>query len=162
MYNTEALQEFATALADQARLLNELADGQSRLRDAVAARDWDALDGLLPQLTEVGRTAGQAEQRRSRALDRIAGDRKRTFSAVLAELPDEHRKRVSAGYRDLKVAVLRLKSHTNQMDSYLRSSITTTRSVLRELYPEHASGSYTAEGQGTFQTAAAMMVNKRM
>lgn len=162
MHNTEALHEFATALTDQARLLNELADGQSHLREAVAARDWDTLEHLLPKLTEVGRTADQAEQRRGAALDRITGPEKRDFSVVLAALPDEHRRRVSDGYRDLKVAVLRLKSHTQQMETYLQSSIATTRSVVRELCPEHASGGYTPDGQGTFQTAAAMMVNKRM
>ena len=162
MDDTEALHEFVTALSDQARLLNELADGQSHLRDAVAARDWDALERLLPKLTEVGRTADQAEQRRGRALDRITSYGRRDFSIVLGELPDEHRRRVSDGYRELKVAVLRLKSHSRQMETYLQSSIATTRAVVRELCPEHASGGYTPDGQGTFQTAAAMMVDKRM
>ncbi|WP_146049397.1 MULTISPECIES: flagellar export chaperone FlgN [Alkalispirochaeta] len=151
-------------LREQALLMDRLATGQQHLQQAVVLRDWERLESVLEEMNLLGEALAGKENERDQAFHDLAqalGCR-RSLSAILAELPRETRAEVSQAYRALKVAVLRLQSHTASMDTYVRSSMATNREVLRELFPEWAAPGYSRTGQGNMGPEAAgtaLMVN---
>jgi hypothetical protein len=114
---------------------------------------------MLPQMTQVSEAINEIEEQRNQQFVEISAEfgGEESFARVLSQLPGELRGELSAAYRSLKVAVLALQSRTAGMDSYIRATISTTRGVLQELYPEHMASGYSRDGQGRFGTAPAAM-----
>lgn len=161
MNTTQAITTFVALLERQAALIEELAAHEAALADVVARREWMELEKLVPRMTAISEAIGQTEEERNALYSQISAalGSNVSFARVLALMPEELRTAVSQAYRALKVAVLRLQSRTSSMDAYLRSTISTTRGVLKELYPEHAAAGYSRDGQGNFGGAAAVMVD---
>ena len=164
MKDTNAIRTFVTLLERQAMLIDELAEREADLQKLVTARAWDELETLIPHMTDLGEAINDAEEARSAVYDEIvaAVGGERSFAHILSRLPIEVRAALSGAYRRLKVAVLRLQSRTSSVDTYLGSTISTTRGVLRELYPEHASVGYSRNGRNRFGNGAPVMVDRAL
>ncbi len=159
MTKTDAL--FVGSLRAQAALMDRLSREEKELQEAVLERQWDTLQTKMQQMTETSDELARIEERRNEAfkalLDEygIDGD----FTTFLNSISSELRVQVSDAYRALKVSVLRLKSQTTGIDTYLRATIGTMRGVIRGLYPEHAMPVYTGDGSGTYTGGQALVVN---
>jgi len=157
--HTHAIHGFIDLLTRQAELIGQLASYEGTLQEIVAQRNWAELEQTLPVMTQISEAIQEIEEERNEQFSEIAasfGDEE-SFSRVLSRLPEELRSELSAAYRALKVAVLALQSRTAGMDAYIRATISTTRGVLQELYPEHMSHGYSRDGQGRFGTPPAAM-----
>ena len=164
MKDTNPIRTFVTLLERQAALIDELAEREADLQTLVTKGAWDELETLIPEMTDLGEAINEAEEERSAVYGEIvaAVGGERSFAYILSRLPIELRAALSAAYRRLKVAVLRLQSRTSTVDTYLRSSIATTRGVLRELYPEHASVGYSRSGHDRFGAGSPVMVDRAL
>ncbi|MFO8042559.1 MAG: flagellar export chaperone FlgN [Alkalispirochaeta sp.] len=159
MEHTHAIHRFIDLLNQQAELIGQLASYEGTLQEVVAQRNWAQLEQMLPVMTQVSEAINEIEARRNEQFSEIAATLggEESFARVLSRLPEELRSELSSAYRALKVSVLALQSRTAGMDAYIRATISTTRGVLQELYPEHMSSGYSRDGQGRFGTAPAAM-----
>lgn len=161
MKEIHLLQDFIGILDRQTALINELSEMELELQKIVADRDWERLTEIVPRMTTVSEAINEAEELRNQTvleLTRIAGPGV-LFSELLRRLSPEVRIAVTERYRNLKIAMLRLRSRSSSIDSYLRATISTQRGVLKELYPDRTSPGYTSDGDGTFTTAPAMVLD---
>lgn len=164
MNNAHAIETFIGLLDRQADMIGELAEYEGALQDIVSNRDWRRLEGVLPQMTAVSEAINTIEAERNELYAEIAASfgGEESFARVLSRMPIEFRQALSGAYRRLKIAVLALQSRTAGMDSYIRSTISTTRGVLQELYPEHTAHGYSSDGQGRFGTAPAVVFDRAL
>ncbi len=162
MKTTTRIDIFLVLLERQTALIDKLAVRELELQQKVADRDWTAVESLIEEMTRISEAIAQVEEERNDTFLELAyalgGDS--SFSSVLSRLPGDARESLSQRYRELKVAVLRLQSHTANMDAYLRSSLATNRTVLRELFPDFAAPGYSSDGQGRIESGTALMVNQ--
>lgn len=162
MNKGQTIQRFVELLDQQASLIGELAEREGELQELVGRRDWPALESLLPRMTRISEAVAAVEEQRNDlflAISAALGG-EASFGVVLSRLPQDLRVQVSTAYRRLKVAVLALQSRTAGMDSYIRSTVSTTRGILQELYPEHTARGYSRDGQNRFNAAPAVMVDR--
>ncbi|MFP4152226.1 MAG: flagellar export chaperone FlgN [Alkalispirochaeta sp.] len=164
MKQTEAIGRFIHLLARQTEMIDALTERQSRLQEYVSAKNWEQMEQLVPEMTRISEAIAMAEAERNALFGEISASygSELTFAHVLARLPEELRRGISERYRALKIAVLRLQSRTATMDAYVRASMATSRGVLQELFPEHASSGYTRRGHGEFSTASAVVVDREL
>lgn len=161
MKDIHILQDFIAVLDRQTALINELSEMELELQKIVADRNWERLSQVVPRMTVVSDAINESEELRAeiaRDLSRMAGPGM-LFSELLRRLPTEARVAVTERYRNLKIAMLRLRSRSSNIDSYLRATISTQRGVLKELYPDRTSPGYSSSGDGTFSTAPAMVLD---
>lgn len=161
MKDIHILQDFIAVLDRQTALINELSELELELQTIVADRNWERLSMVVPKMTAVSDAINESEEVRAemvRDLSRMAGPGM-LFSELLRRLPTEARVAVTERYRNLKVAMLRLRSRSSNIDSYLRATISTQRGVLKELYPDRTSPGYSSSGDGTFNAAPAMVLD---
>ncbi len=148
-------------LSQQTELMNRLESMQRQLQGEVEKRNMQTMEELIPVMTGISEeVATLEEQRNSAFLDLsiqlgCSGD----LAGVLARIDPATRNALSQAYRELKIAVLRLQGSTAMLDTYLRTTVMTGRSILTELFPEHTSGRYAKDGQGEFHSTSAMMIN---
>ncbi len=159
MEYTHAIHGFIELLNRQAELIGQLASYEGTLQEIVAQRNWAELERTLPVMTQVSEAINDIEEQRNEQYAEISASMggEESFARVLSHLPGDLRGELSTAYRSLKVAVLALQSRTAGMDAYIRATISTTRGVLQELYPEHMSRGYSRDGQGRFGTPPAAM-----
>ena len=148
-------------LDEQIELIERLGELQVTLQPIIVEKDWQKMERLLSKMTSVSEAIARVESQRNDALRELvaASGGGETFAQLLNRFPLEVRHAISIRYRALKIAVLRLQSRTATMDAYIRSSMSTSRGVLRELFPEHASSGYSRDGVGSFSTASAVVVD---
>lgn len=161
MKDIHILQDFIAVLDRQTALINELSELELELQTIVADRNWERLSMVVPKMTAVSDAINESEEIRAemvRDLSRMAGPGM-LFSELLRRLPTEARVAVTERYRNLKVAMLRLRSRSSNIDSYLRATISTQRGVLKELYPDRTSPGYSSSGDGTLNAAPAMVLD---
>ena len=155
------IESFILLLDRQTELLEGLTRQEATLQERVEERDWGAVETLMSEMTVISEAVARVEDARNSVFleiaDSLGGET--DFAVVLSRMPAEVRELLSQRYRALKVAVLRLQSRTSNMDAYLRSTLATNRSVLRELFPEHAAPGYSSDGQGRMQAGTALMIN---
>lgn len=163
---SESKSTFVRQLWRQVALMQELSVQEQALQEAVRDREWEALQAIMRRMTETSEDLGRVETERISAYQSLADAADRDgnveFSALLARLPEDLRSEISDAYRALKIAVLQLKSRTSGIDTYLRTTITTMRGVMRELYPEHATPVYSRDGSGAFTGGQALVVNHHL
>ncbi|TVR68939.1 MAG: hypothetical protein EA427_09310 [Spirochaetaceae bacterium] len=161
MITNTRMETFLVLLKQQTELIEILAQQETELQQRVADRDWESVETLVGEMTSVSEAISRVEEDRNALFLEIACELggETDFAVVLSRMPMEIRTLLSQRYRELKIAVLRLQSRTANMDAYLRSSLATNRSVLRELFPEHATPGYSSDGQGRLQAGTALMVN---
>ncbi|MDA3948824.1 MAG: flagellar export chaperone FlgN [Spirochaeta sp.] len=164
MKQTEAMGRFLELLNEQTDLIEALGERQAQLQTLIADKDWEQMERLIPEMTRLSEATAAVEAQRNEIFAEISASfgGVQSFAHVLTRLPGELRHEISRRYRALKIAVLRLQSRTATMDAYVRSSMSTSRGVLQELFPEHATSSYTRQGHGQFSTSSAVVVDREL
>lgn len=165
----ESKSAFVQTLWRQAALMEELSLQEEALQQAVQERQWERLQETMKLMTQKSEELTGVENERIAAYEELMNALGRSdkndgdaFSDVMAHLPEEIRGEISEAYRALKVAVLQLKSRTGGIDTYLRSTISTMRGVMRELYPEHTTPVYSRTGTRSYTGGQALMVDHHL
>lgn len=158
--------DFVEVLNVQIVLFTDLAREERILADAVVAKDWPTLDRVIRVMNEYSEEIVRADELRSRTYDalrsRIGLPSGGLFSELLDSIPSESREQLSELFRELKVAVMRVRSLTGGVDAYVESSNTTLRSVLQELYPERKGRLYSRSGASTEHAETPVVVNHHL
>ena len=151
-------------LSAQLSMMNTLADHEAELHRRMLEREWDEVAPLIETMGQMSDAVVEAENRRHDAYCRLRKhlglDDYSGFAEVLAALDDEDRRRLAELYRQLKLAVIRLKSLAGGVDRYVRSMMTTTREIIQEAYPHRSGSSYGPDGGHAAHTGEALLLNQ--
>ena len=160
-----------TILRDEAEALNAFAAGQKLLQELISTRQWNRLEGQVQELRRLASRAEALEDRRFCSYEELkaalaaAGEQHETpsrgetctFETVVTCLPAAERDELLALHRQLKLAVIRVKSNAALLGTYLRSLSETLQKVLEELFPHRKGRIYSRSGK-TRDTAGESLV----
>lgn len=153
-------------LRRQADLLNQFGEKEHDLQRAIVQRDWPAMDAVMPELERLSAMLEGVEHKRYALVNRMktaAGlSESAPFSDLVATSKPKDRVELTSLYRDLQVAVLRVRNHTNGIDSYVRNSVRTANTVLGELFPERKGTIYSRNGARSPLRGSAMVLNQQL
>ena len=154
----EHVGEIINLLETQTVHINALAECEKQLQKSVVEKDWNTLQGILAHMEVVSEKITTIEEKRKQKFSTMGTG---SFSRFFELLPHDYQERFSHEYRKLQIAVLRLQGITASMDTYLRSAIVSTQTILREIYPESCSSEYSENGKGEVAAAPAFLVNQQ-
>ena len=169
MVETQALTRFTQLLTRQAEEIEKLALVCSQLQHAVEQREWGEIEQGLRLVGEASERVERLEEERYEDYHRLVAacevssrtnDERVPFGRLLSHVPEPFREGLSRAHRALYAAVIRFRTRIAITENYLRASITTTRAILGEMYPEHTSSGYSARGERHFETARAVMIDR--
>lgn len=164
--NLPEYRDFVDVLSLQVLLFTDLAREERILADAVVAKDWPSLDRVIRVMDGYSRKIVHADEQRARVYDalrsRLGLREGGLFSDVLDAIPFESREQLSNLFRELKIAVMRVRSLTGGVETYVESSNQTLRSVLQELYPERKGRLYSRSGATTEHADTPVVVNHHL
>ena len=153
-------------LKKQTELLGEFGKKEFGLQKAILERDWPAMDSVMPELERLSATLEGVERRRHSVVSKLkvaAGlEEGAPFAELVLKAKSRDRAELTTLYRDLQIAVLRVKNHTSGIDSYVRSSIRTANTVLGDLFPERKGTIYSSSGAQSPVRGSAMVLNHEL
>ena len=162
----EKLEPLSSVLVQEIQLLDALAERERVLQSHLLDRDWQELQRVIDEMTELSERIQQAESARSdcfAALRRTLGLAEKTgFSELISRLDEESAGRLRTLYRSLKVSVMRIRSLTGGIDAYVASSTATMRSFLEECSPQHRGTIYRKDGNAGNRGQHAVVVDRRL
>ena len=153
-------------LSAQLTMMNTLAEHEAELHRRMLEREWEEVTPLIETMSDMSDAVVEAENRRHDAyctLRRHLGlEDSAGFAEVLAALDDEDRRRLAELYRQLKLAVIRLKSLADGVDRYVRTMMATTRELIKEAYPHRSGATYSRDGGHAAHSGEALVLNHHL
>lgn len=160
------IAQLKAQLRKQNELLDSFGNLEHELQSAIIDRDWPTMDKVMPRLEHLSRDLEALERRRHDTVSKIKQaeglNDAAPFSEVVLKAADDDRTELAELYRELQIAVLRVKNHTAGIDSYVRNSVRTANSVLGEVFPERKGTIYSRSGVQSPARSSAMVLNHEM
>jgi len=153
-------------LKKQTELLGEFGKRELCLQTAILERNWPAMDSVMPDLERLSATLEAVERRRHSIVTKLklaAGlEQDAPFGELVLKAKPRDRAELTILYRNLQIAVLRVKNHTSGIDTYVRNSVRTANTVLGELFPERKGTIYSSNGAQSPVRGTAMVLNHEL
>ncbi|MDR2178259.1 MAG: flagellar protein FlgN [Treponema sp.] len=152
-------------LGREAELLQGIAEAQKRVRNAVIKRKWADFETIL---AAIGRTAAELEglERERKALfGKLSGgfpDNEAGFYRFLAFLPPGEQKELTAKYRELKIAALRIKINNENLLAYITGIKATMSAFIESAFPDRRGRVYSRSGAVMPQDMRCMVLNRSL
>ncbi len=160
------LEEIKAMLTHEAELMTEFGEREQDLQDAVLRRDWPAVDALVMTMEEQSRRFARLDERRHELVVAAKVDlglrAEASFGELVDHVPEPDRRDLIAGFRTLQVSVLKVKSVTRGIDTYVRGSLRAAQDVLGEVFPERKGTLYSRKGRRTHADGRAMVVDRHL
>lgn len=161
---TTRVDDLITLIEREIILLQGMAATERRLQKAVIGRNWTAVDETIRGMELVSEEIAATEARRHDVFEeccrRIGAAGANAFFGLLASVSPEQRAKLSGLYRELKVAVLAVRSITDGIDAYVSSTMQTLNGVIEELFPERRGKIYSGTGSVDKQGHTALVVDR--
>lgn len=153
-------------LADQARLMLEFGRHEQELQESIIAREWSRTDALVATMTNLSNELAGLDARRHEAIVAVKRSlglaEDASFAELLARCSDSDRADLTSLYRSLQLSVLRVKSVTRGIDSYVRGSLRATNEVLGVVFPDQKGTLYSRRGHRAPADGRAMVLDRRL
>ena len=163
---TQLIGSVQKILARQAELMIHFGEQQQELQETVLARDWATLEALIPAMERTSHEAATLDGRRHELINQLKASlgvhADATFAELLEHLPENHRDELGTLFRDLQVAVLRVKSLSRGIDSYVRGSLRTSNEVLGAVFPDQKGTLYSRRGRKSPADGRAMVLDQHL
>jgi AAA+ ATPase superfamily predicted ATPase len=154
-------ETFKKILREEAHALREFAAGQKRLQELIGKRQWTKIETQIVELKSLASLAETLENQRFHTYQQlkaslgIGAERTRksgqeeaeSFAQIVTRLPHSDRDELFGLYRQLKLAVIRVKGNAGLLGFYLRSLSETLQKVLEELFPHRKGRIYSRSGK---------------
>ncbi len=145
-----AIAHVKSQLEKQSDLLGKFGRLEADLQEAIIERDWQTMDAVIPELERLGDELENLEREREAAVcaskEELGLAPEQSFAELLARSEPQERAELASLYRNLQIAVLRVKNQTSGIDAYVRNSIRTANTVLGEIFPERKGTLYSRTG----------------
>jgi hypothetical protein len=158
--------EIKELLAAQVKAMEEFGVREAELQSTILDRDWPTIETLLQTIQKHGAELEQLDLRReelflqAKADAGLAADA--AFGELLAHVDEVDRRELAALYRSLQASVLRVKSVTRGIDSYVRGTLRTTNEVLGEVFPDQKGTIHSRRGRRSPADGRAMVLDRRL
>ncbi len=159
-------EEIRTTLTEEAELLVEFGNREQDLQQAVLRRDWPAVDALVATMEEQSRRFVRLDEQRH---ELVAGAKANlglrpdaSFGELVDRLPESDRRELHRLFRSLQVLVLKVKSVTRGIDSYVHGSLRAAHDVLGEVFPDQKGTLYSWKGRRMHADGRAMVVDQHL
>lgn len=144
------VQDFQNILETQTLLFQELSAHQIGLQEAVFEKDYPAAEKCIAAMKDLSVAIRDIEMQReesyTRLLEQMNISREYGLTMLFATLGSPHREGLAKAFRDLKIAVLQVRTVNDGILAYSGSQIETMEAIIDELYPSRRNGTYTARG----------------
>ena len=154
------------SLARQAELMLEFGEREHELQQAVLDRDWPAMDALVPRMESLSRELAALDARRHElfleAKAEVGLPEEASFSEYAQLVPADDRRELTSLFRSLQVSVLRVKSVTRGIDSYVRGNLRTTNEMLGTLFPDQKGTIYSRHGRRSPADGRAFVLDRHL
>ncbi len=153
-------------LAAQAEAMLAFGAQEQELQSAIINRDWSRIDVLVPQMQRQGAELEALDARRNAAFaaakSQCGLSDNAKFQEFIERVDEEDRRELTTLYRSLQVSVLRVKSVTRGIDSYVRGTLRTTNEVLGEVFPDQKGTMYSRRGKRSPADGRAMVLDRHL
>ena len=153
-------------LERQSELLAEFGQREADLQEAIIERDWQTMDAVIPELERLGTELEALERDREAAVSaskaELGVSPEAPFPELLSRVEPGDRAELASLYRDLQIAVLRVKNQTSGIDAYVRNSVRTANTVLGEIFPERKGTLYSKTGTHTRAHGSAIVLDHEL
>ena len=138
-------------LRAEARTLQDFAELQKDLQQAISKRQWTELTKEIEALRQLAEKVETLEEDRIQAYQTLKSsleaNEKESFTEIVARLPAKDRDELLALYRHLKAAVIRVKASAGLLNYYVQSMSEALRQILEELFPHRKGKIYSRTGE---------------
>ena len=145
-------------------LFTDLRDEMDRLKEVFQGKKWTASLTVAQGIERFAEKLEEADIERDSAFvelrDALGLPREMTFSAILPRLPDVERRGLEAGWRDLRMSVVRLKTATSRMRYSAEALADTFNKALEEIFPHRKGKIYSRRGKTTSVNDAVLVDRK--
>jgi hypothetical protein len=139
---------------------------EQRMQRAVIAQEWAELDRVIPASEALAEQLELLDQRRHQLVSQMKRSHgvppDAPFGELLVHLPAERRRLLATAFRGLQVAVLRVKSLTNGIDSYVRGAVKATNRLMHEVFPDHRGTLYSRLGRRSPADGRAIVLDRKL
>jgi hypothetical protein len=144
------VQEFQNILETQTVLFQQLSEYQIQLQEAVFDKNYVDADRSISAMKRLSESIRNCEIQRQQAyadlLDQLGISHEFGLTMLFATLDNPQRETLARSFRDLKVAVLQVRTVNEGIMAYSGAQMETMESIIDELYPTRRDGTYTAAG----------------
>jgi hypothetical protein len=157
-------------LGQEIELLQSIAGAQKQVWDAVLKREWAGFETLLAMTGRIGTELENLEGERRglfRELPGFSGDgddktEETCFYRLIAPLPPEERGDLAAKYRELRMAVLRVRINNENLLAYIAGIRATMSAFIESAFPDRKGRLYTRRGAAAPPDMRCMVLNHRL
>lgn len=153
-------------LAEQARLMLDFGRHEQELQESIIAREWSRTDSLVATMNQLSSELAALDVRRHEAILAVKRDlgvaEDASFAELLGRCSDADRADLTSLFRSLQLSVLRVKSVTRGIDSYVRGSLRAANEVLGVVFPEQKGTLYSRRGHRAPADGRAMVLDRRL
>lgn len=159
----QAKESLDTLMQEEIVLLDLYSEREEELKTALYNRDWQGLEASIRTMSDISSSINRLDVARDRAFAALrsgAGlDAGCSFYRVVLALHEPERTRMTALYRQLKLATVRLKVRSAALDEYIRSEQGTLRNIIGELHPERRGRIYSRTGESCDTGSEPLVLN---
>jgi hypothetical protein len=149
-------------LEREIEVLRGIGEAQKQVWEAVVKREWTDFDSILSM---IGRTAAELEGLEGDRQDLFHGDDKTDetgFYRLIAPLPLEARRELTAKYRELKMAALRIRINNENLLAYISGIKATMSAFIESAFPDRKGRVYSRSGMVAPPDMRCMVLNHRL
>jgi hypothetical protein len=155
---------YSQVLERETELLRGIEAAQRQVWDAVIKREWADFEVLMARINRIGsELAGLEDERLALAgeLAAVPGGDRDSFYAVAALLPPGERHGLTARYRELKMAGLRVRIANDTLLTYMTGVKATMSGFIEAAFPDRKGKVYSRSGAVVPQDMRSMVLNHR-
>jgi hypothetical protein len=151
-------------LEREIELLRGIGEAQKQVWDAVIKREWTDFEALLAMTGRIGAELEGLEGERRVLFAKLPGfsagmDPEAGFYRLVLSLPPEGQREMTAKYRELKMAGLRVRINNENLLSYIAGIKATMAAFIESAFPDRKGRVYTRSGAVVPQDMRCMVLN---
>jgi hypothetical protein len=154
-------------LERETELLRGIGETQKRVWNAALKREWTDFETFL---TAIGRNAAELESledERKAVFGKISGvsglsDDETGFYRLIAPLPPDEQKKLTTKYRELRMAVLRVRINNENLLAYIAGIRGLMSAFIESAFPDRKGRVYSRDGAVTPQDMRCMVLNRSL
>jgi hypothetical protein len=152
-------------MRSECALFVQLGRAIESLRETFQKKEWGPSLATAEAIQRSARSIEEADGERDASFVRLREELEMpletAFSAILPALPDAERELLETSWRDLRMAVIRLKTSTGRMRYAAEALSQTLNRILDEAFPYRKGKIYSRRGTAT-SVSGALLVDRKL
>lgn len=137
-------------MKNQIKTLDKFCIKEKKLRTYIYEKKWHELENIIKEMAPISEKLEQLEKKRNIAFNELkksmGEDDDAGFYQVIVKLPEKERDICSELYRNLKLAVMKIRGVTKGIDAHVKAANSVLNQLLEEIYPHRRGNIYSKNG----------------